>query len=486
MIKWLLQRPGGVTARLLTIAVLPAALMFLMVASALYATAIGDVQRDVAERGRLIANALAQSSPYALVSGNLSYVHSTMRQLVESDRSIVCIALLNEKGQTIASQCQPRQREEQTTFEAPVRIESLKEVDLFDPAPAQAPQALRTVGTVRVTMSATPIFEARRGPLGLAIIVVLGVAVMSCLLAWRLTLRLRRTMSAVLAALRALRKGQFDVALPVHEPDELGELQRAIVEMASALGVARQDLEQQVRTRTHELRVAIEQIRQSDAEKRRLLTHSNAVIESDRKRVAVEIHDHLGASLISVRLEASALAAKAESSGDEGMARAAQRIADTVQRLYTSTRDIVKSLRPEVIDTLGLAGAVEELVSSLDRVHPDCRFRVHVPTPLPHLCSELAMQAYRVIQESLTNIVKHARASMASVTLSLSDDAQSLCIEIKDNGVGFNTHTSTRDGLGLIGMRERVASVDGEICISSPTAQGTTITVTLPLQHKPT
>jgi len=202
--------------------------------------------------------------------------------------------------------------------------------------------------------------------------------------------------------------------------------------------------------------------------------------------VAVEIHDHLGASLISVRLEASALAAKAESSGDEGMARAAQRIADTVQRLYTSTRDIVKSLRPEVIDTLGLAGAVEELVSSLDRVHPDCRFRVHVPTPLPHLCSELAMQAYRVIQESLTNIVKHARATAATVTLSLSDDAQSLCIEIKDNGVGFNTDTSTRDGLGLIGMRERVASVDGEICISSPTAQGTTITVTLPLQHKPT
>jgi two-component system sensor histidine kinase UhpB len=95
------------------------------------------------------------------------------------------------------------------------------------------------------------------------------------------------------------------------------------------------------------------------------------------------------------------------------------------------------------------------------------------------------MQAYRVIQESLTNIVKHARATAATVTLNLSDDAQSLCIEIKDNGVGFNTDTSTRDGLGLIGMRERVASVDGEICISSPTAQGTTITVTLPLQHKP-
>ncbi len=485
MIKWLLQRPGGVTTRLLTIAVLPAALMFLMVTSALYATAISDVQRDVAERGRLIANALAQSSPYGLVSGDLSYVRATMRQLVESDRSIVCIALVNEQGQTAASQCQSRRSEEQVTFEAAVHIESLSEVDLFAPATVQPPHNLRKVGAVRVTMSPEPIFESRRGTLGLAIVVVLGVAVATCLIAWRLTRRLRRTMSAVLDALRALRKGQFEVDLPVHEPDELGELQRAIVEMAGALGAARQDLEQQVRTRTHELRVAIEQIRQSDAEKRRLLTHSNALIEADRKRVAVEIHDHLGASLISVRLEASALAAKARSSGDEDMARAARRIADTVQLLFTSTRDIVKSLRPEVIDTLGLAGAVEELVSSLDRVHPDCRFRVHVPEPLPHLCSELAMQAYRVIQESLTNIVKHARATSASVTLSLNNDAQSLCIEIKDNGMGFNTDTSTRDGLGLIGMRERVASVDGEICISSPTGQGTTITVTLPLLHKP-
>ncbi len=475
-------RTRGIAFRLLAIAVLPAALMFLAVSLALYATAMNDVRRDVGERGQLIATALAQSSPYGLVSGNLGYVQSAMRQLVESDASIVCIQLMGNQGKPVAAHCKQRALAEQSSFEAPVHIESMGEVDLLDPTSSPGQLGLRTLGLVRVTMSAAPIFEARKGALSLAIALVLGAAISSSLVSLRLTRRLRQTMAAVMAALRAIRKGDFDVALNAHESDELGELQRTILQMADTLNAARHDLEQKVRTRTQELRVAIEQIRQADAEKRRLITHSNALIEEDRRRVAVEIHDHLGASLISVRLEASALATRAEGTGDEDMARAARRIAKTVELLYASTRDIVKSLRPEVMDTLGLAGAVEELVSGYDKVHPDCRFTLEVGTRLPHLPSELAMQAYRVIQESLTNIIKHARATQAKVRLGLNHAGDQLCIEVRDNGVGFDTGHSSRDGMGLIGMRERVASVGGEICISSPQAQGTTITVTLPLK----
>jgi two-component system sensor histidine kinase UhpB len=475
-------RTRGIAFRLLAIAVLPAALMFLAVSFALYATAMNDVRRDVGERGQLIANGLAQSSPYGLVSGNLGYVHSAMRQLVESDASIVCIHLLSSQGQAVAAHCKDRKLAEQSSFEAPVRIESMGDMDLLDPTSSPGPLGQRTLGLVRVTMSATPIFEARKGGLLLAIAMVLGAAIASSLVSLRLTRRLRLTMSAVMVALRAVRKGDFKVQLDADEPNELGELQRTILQMAATLNAARHDLEQKVRTRTQELRVAIEQIRQADAEKRRLITHSNALIEEDRRRVAMEIHDHLGASLISVRLEASALAARAEGTGDEDMARAARRIAKTVELLYASTRDIVKSLRPEVMDTLGLSGAVEELVSGYDKVHPDCRFSLALTSALPQLPGELAMQAYRVIQESLTNVIKHARATRASVRLGVSEGGEQLCIEVQDDGVGFDTGTSSRDGLGLIGMRERVASVGGEICISSPQAQGTTITVTLPLK----
>lgn len=485
----------GITVRLLTIAVLPASLMFIAVAVAMYATAVNDVRRDVAERGRLIATALAQSSQYGLVSGNLTYVRNTLQQLVASDASVACIQLSDEQHHTVASSCHERQSEDLTIHEVPVLIESLPELDLFDMSTFSSakknqqaghsdPGRMRTIGYVRVTMSATPIFEARRGALMLAFTLVAGAAVASSMLSLRLTRRLRRTMASVMLALRAIRKGRFDVDLPTDQPDELGELQRTIVQMAEALDAARNDLEQKVKTRTHELRVAIDQIRQADAEKRRLITHSNALIEEDRKRVAVEIHDHLGASLISVKLEAAALAAKAEASGDADMARNAQRIQQTMALIYASTRNIVKSLRPEVIDTLGLSMALEEMVLGLDNVHPQCHFAFTAEPGLPDLRGEFSMQAYRVVQEALTNIIKHAGASQASVHLALNEQRDQLCIEIKDNGSGFDTKASTQSGLGLIGMRERVASVGGEICISSPQGQGTSIHLTLPLQPR--
>ncbi|TAK87877.1 MAG: HAMP domain-containing protein [Aquabacterium sp.] len=485
----------GITVRLLTIAVLPASLMFIAVAVAMYATAINDVRRDVTERGRLIATALAQSSQYGLVSGNLSYVRNTLQQLVASDSSVNCIHLDDDRHRTVASSCQAAQSSDQTPIEAPVHIESLPELDLLDPASsgtqlaetsqqAHPAHPMRTIGYVRVTMSASPIFEARRGALLLAFALVGSAAIGSCMLGLRLTRRLRQTMASVMVALRAIRKGQFDVQLDTTLPDELGELQRTILQMAAALDAARHDLEQKVRSRTHELRLAVDQLRQADAEKRRLITHSNALIEEDRKRVAVEIHDHLGASLISVKLEAAALAAKAQASGDEDMASNAHRIQRTIELIYASTRDIVKSLRPEVIDTLGLSMALEDMVLGLDNVHPACRFSFTAAPGMPDLRGEFAMQAYRVVQEALTNIIKHAGATLASVNLSLNEQGDQLCIEIKDNGKGFNTRTSTQSGLGLIGMRERVASVGGEICISSPHGQGTSIHLTLPINRR--
>lgn len=485
-------RNRGITVRLLTIAVLPASLMFIAVAVAMYVTATNDVRRDVSERGRLIATALAQSSQYGLVSGNLSYVRHTLQQLVATDASVKCIHLNDNQHHSVASSCQPQQSDDQTVFEEPVRIESLPEVNLFDetvandastnPALGGHPaHTTRTIGYVRVIMSATPIFEARRGRLMLAFALVASVAIGSCMLALRLTRRLRYTMASVMGALRAIRKGKFDVQLDATLPDELGELQRTILQMASALDAARHDLEQKVRSRTQELRLVVDQLRQADAEKRRLITHSNALIEEDRKRVAVEIHDHLGASLISVKLEAAALAAKAQACGDEDMSANARRIQRTIELIYASTRNIVKSLRPEVIDTLGLSMALEDMVLGLDNVHPECRFSFTASPDLPDLRGEFAMQAYRVVQEALTNIIKHAGATLASVNLSLNEQGDQLCIDIKDNGKGFDTRTSTQTGLGLIGMRERVASVGGEICISSPHGQGTSIHVTLPI-----
>jgi two-component system sensor histidine kinase UhpB len=238
-----------------------------------------------------------------------------------------------------------------------------------------------------------------------------------------------------------------------------------------------------VASRTQALQEAVDIARQADEEKRRLIVHSNAAVEEERRRIAVEIHDQLGAALIAVRLEASALQARAEALQDADLTRGARRIAGTAEALYATTRDIVKSLRPEVIDTLGLIGALEDLVRNLDKVHPTCRISLVAEPGVPNLRGEQAMPAYRVTQEALTNVFKHAQATRAEVRLAMGPGGQQLQLHITDNGKGFDAGQTSRTGIGLIGMRERVSAAGGRIHVSSSPAHGTQVAVTLPLQQ---
>lgn len=488
--NWRFWQNWGIAARLLVIAVLPSSIMFVAVMATLYVSAQRDVRRDVAARGQLIATALAQSSQYGLVSGNDGYLRTTLHNLLDADPSIACIDIIDARRQPVVSDCQAGKPTEVKTFEVPIRLEALPDVELFEPVPApptaghppgQPWAEVRTVGHVRVTMSPAPLFESKRRALLVAFALVLAAAVLSCVVGLRLAKRLRVIMASVMAALRAIRQGRFDVRLSHDEDGELGELQRTILQMAGTLDVARHDLEQQVVTRTQELQQAVDLARRANAEKRRLIVHSNAAVEEERKRIALDLHDHLGAALISVRLEASALLARARFLGDDEMARDAGRIATTAESIYATTRDIVKRLRPEVIDTLGLAGAVEELVRHVEMRQTACRVLFHAEAALPDLRGELAMPVYRVAQEALNNIVKHSQASQAWVTLSLSPDRQQLRMEIKDNGCGFDPQATHTAGIGLIGMRERVAAAGGELRIESSPGQGTTVSVNLPL-----
>lgn len=474
----------GIAARLLAIAVLPASIMFIAVTATLYFTTLSDVRRDVADRGRLIATSLAQSSQYGLVSGNVGYLRLTVRDLLVADASIACIEIIEGTGKPVVSDCRPDKPRDPSTHVLPIQLAATPDVDFFDPSP-QTPSRLapptRTIGHVRVTMSPAPILQARQKALVLAFGLVLGAAVLSCLVGMQLARRLRHTLDGVMSALRAIRQGRFDVRLDTRQAGELGELQRTIVQMAGTLHAARHELEEQVATRTQELQQAVKRVKQADDEKRRLITHSNAAVEDERKRIAVDIHDHLGAALISVRLEASALAARAKALGDAEMEGDARRIAATADGIYATTRNIVKSLRPEIIDTLGLSGAIEELVRTANGLPSGCRFGFSAAPGLPYLRGEMAMPAYRITQEAINNIVKHAQANQAWVRLALEAEPPQLCIEIQDDGRGFDPRAPGDAGLGLIGMRERAAAVGGTLAVLSAPGEGTLVRVTFPL-----
>ena len=115
--------------------------------------------------------------------------------------------------------------------------------------------------------------------------------------------------------------------------------------------------------------------------------------------------------------------------------------------------------------------------------HPSCMFDFRAQPSVPKLSTELTITAYRVIQEALSNVVKHANASHATVTLWVKPSNDGVCITIEDDGVGFDTNTASGSGIGLIGMRERVAAVGGWLKLTSAPGAGTKVTIEMPLKR---
>lgn len=221
-------------------------------------------------------------------------------------------------------------------------------------------------------------------------------------------------------------------------------------------------------------------VRAADAEKRRLLQRVTTAVEDERKAIALEIHDELNATLIAVRLEAQQIAGLAAALQP---ADAAEKVRDKAQAitrlalgLYNSGRTLVRRLRPEMLDMLGLQGALEEMVRQVGSSHPACRFSLHTEGDFAGLDGDAAISAYRIVQEALSNIVKHARAGTASVEVARRDDA--LHIAVTDDGIGFDP-ARTAAGVGLAGMRERVQALGGSFAMDC--TSGTRIAITLPV-----
>jgi PAS domain S-box-containing protein len=220
-----------------------------------------------------------------------------------------------------------------------------------------------------------------------------------------------------------------------------------------------------------------------DAEKRRLLQRINSAVEEERKNIADELHDHLNASLIVLRLQAEQILQIAVArTNDPVFSQIAEKIRSILKDtgdLYTRARAIVKRLRPEVIDTMGLRGAIEDMVSQYEDIHPHCHFEFHADD-LPQLSDSLIMTTFRLAQEALSNVIKHANATQCVIELHVSVDGKHIEMKIQDNGVGFDLDAAG-SGLGLIAMKERVHGAGGKLTMASASNAGTTIAVTLPI-----
>lgn len=220
------------------------------------------------------------------------------------------------------------------------------------------------------------------------------------------------------------------------------------------------------------LRDVTEQKRAEDA----LRTYPRRLIETqeaERQRFARELHDEIGQMLTGIGMALDVTGARRERS-EATVAEARGLVHELTQRV----RNLALDLRPAMLDDFGLARALEVLLERYERqtgiridfLHEgiDRRFR-----------PDVELTAYRIVQEALTNVARHARASAAAVTINAG--SRELLIEIEDHGAGFDAELPAELTVGLASMRERAAAAGGTVTVTSSPGGGTTVTARLPL-----
>jgi signal transduction histidine kinase len=200
-----------------------------------------------------------------------------------------------------------------------------------------------------------------------------------------------------------------------------------------------------------------------------------AAQEEERRRLARELHDETGQALTSILL---GLRTVEEASDEHELHRAVETVRDLVRSTLQDVRRLAVELRPAALDDFGLVPALERLTGSFAE-HTGIHVDFEASLPPGRLPSEVETVFYRIVQEALTNVAKHARARTLSVVLTRKGDSLSAVVE--DDGAGFDQRKVRDEGLGILGMRERVSLVGGRLTIESRPGAGTAVVAEVPL-----
>ena len=223
-------------------------------------------------------------------------------------------------------------------------------------------------------------------------------------------------------------------------------------------------------------------LRSSREQLRQLATHLQNVQEQERAYIARELHDDLAQALTSLRLDVSWLAGRALTAPAVWRERLTS-IAATIDALHQNVSRIGTALRPNVLDALGLTAAIEWQLQEIQQ-RTDLLYTLQKPPQELTLDQARATSIFRIFQEAVTNIVRHAEAS--HIYVRLMQHANAVLLEVADDGKGMSRRQITdRNSLGILGMRERARLWSGYVTINSTPDVGTTVTIWIPHETAP-
>jgi len=429
--------------------------------------------RSLRETSRDHLRSKAVWTARSVVEGGLDLVltndtitlHEYLTDLAREDEEIAYLLVLDEMGTPIAH-----------TFPGPVprellRVRQASPDQPWDPLrreteegfvwDVEAPIMGGQAGSVRVGVTEDKARRALAGGIGSLLAITAAAAALALALSIWLTQILARRILHLVEITRAAGRGEFETRATISWNDEIGHLSRAFNEMIERLGRTRKELRRKEAMRVHLLRRVLK------------------AQEEERRRVARELHDQTGQAitslLVGMRLAAeSATVEEARERIEEARVQGA--------RTLDEVRNLAWELRPAVLDDHGLAAAI-------DRYVKHCGERYGFETDLcrtnrwpERLPPEMETALYRIIQEALTNVPRHADAGHVSLVLEHREGA--LLVIVEDDGCGFDVEEvmsdQDRPALGFIGMRERAMMAGGSLELESEPGRGTTVFVRLP------
>jgi len=230
-----------------------------------------------------------------------------------------------------------------------------------------------------------------------------------------------------------------------------------------------------------------EALKKSQQELRKFATHLQNIREEEKKGLAREIHDDLGQMLVALKIDLGLFKNKVsngiENICTEEIQSKFEHLTNMVDDTIKTTRRIMTGLRPEMIDLLGFVDTCKNYISEFQKrrcIH--CKFESMISEL--NISPQQSVALFRILQEALTNIAKHAKATKVKILLGNKDNK--IIMEIVDNGVGFDKDKNFRqDSYGMLGMKERVFLLEGELIITSKIGSGTSVKVIMPYKNQP-
>ncbi|MDR5694787.1 MAG: histidine kinase [Armatimonadota bacterium] len=470
---WRLAGSVPVQIKIMGIAIGLVALLGAWATIQMRATLSQTLLEQLEARGVSIASDLAARSTDLILTNNLFALYELIRNTVENNADVRYAFITNVHNEVLVHSFQrgfPTDLLQANT----VRPSDRYHLEILDTEEGlirdvAVPIFGGKAGTVRIglsdrSVSKTVASVTRQLAIATAVVSLLGVVA-----AYVLTKVLTKPILDLVEATRAVARGDLSVQTAVWADDEIGRLQRAFNTMIADLA----------RTREEGNRLW-EELKKKEEIRRYLLARVISAQEEERNRIARELHDEAGQALTSLMVGLRVLG---ESGSLEEIRRRAEELRDIAAKTLENVKNLAVELRPRILDDLGLVAALERMTKQCSR-----QFGIRIDFQAIGLNRRLPLDVevavYRIVQEALTNVGKHAQAESASVLLEQRD--HSLIAIVEDDGRGFDVEQILQESrldakLGLYGMIERADLIGGKLSIESRPGGGTTVFLEIPL-----